>query len=118
MSKKVEELRSEDQRQYSDTDSSKEESDSKSDTEFIILEQDGFDDSKPSAKLDRQDSGTDDDEIDDNGIMADIPYDKTYQLTKITPGSIDYMENGQNLPYVSNCRPDRADVESPKQELT
>ena len=108
------------EKQYSDTDSSEDDNraDSRSDSDCMIVDPYGFDDTIAVAKLDRQDSDTDDDDIDDDGIMADIPSENTYQSTMAMPGACDLMENGQNLPYVSNCWTDRDDLQTPKQEFT
>ena len=91
---------------------------SRSDSDCTIIEPDGFDDRRASAKKDQQGSDTDDNEIDDDGIMADIPFENTCQSAMTMPGACDLMENGQNLPYVSNCQTDRDDVQTQKQEFT
>ena len=49
--------------------------------------------------------------------MADIPSENTCQSSTLSmPGAADLMENGQNLPYISNCHTDRDDVQTPKME--
>ena len=49
--------------------------------------------------------------------MADIPTENTYQSIAVMPGANDILENGENLPYVSNCVIDRDMVETPKEEF-
>ena len=66
------------------------------------------------SDLSLEDSDT---EINDDGIMADIPTENTYQSAVAMPGASDILENGENLPYVSNCVIDRDMVETPKEEF-
>ena len=101
------------QKEFSDTDDSSEEDKKGSDdSDLMIIEQD--DDKNRNDEDNLNDS---DEDFDDEGIMADIPTENTYQSTATMPGANNLMESGENMPYVSNCTIEKDNVDTPKEEF-